>query len=72
MKSISLRFMLVLFLLIGLASILPAQTVIKVAAGTDVISGALKTAAAGSIIELTSSGGVYAETGDIIVTKDIT
>jgi len=72
MRITNLRFLLVLVLLIGLTSVLPAQTVINVAAGTDVISGALKTAAAGSIIQLTTSGGAYAESGDVIVNKDIT
>ncbi len=72
MKLNNLRFLLVLCLLIGLTSILPAQTVIKVAAGVDAISAAYATAAKGSIIELTTSGGDYIESNDITITKDIT
>jgi hypothetical protein len=72
MKLNNLRFLLVLCLLIGLTSILPAQKVIQVAAGTDVISGAMATAPTGAIIELTTSGGFYVQTGDINVTKDVT
>ena len=72
MKLNNLRFLFVLVLMIGLTGILPAQTVIQVAAGTDVISGAMATAPKGAIIELTTSGGQYVQTGDINVTKDVT
>lgn len=48
-----------------------AQTVHQVAAGTDVLKPAIDAAAAGDIIELTTSGGAYLSADQIVLDKDI-
>lgn len=50
----------------------PAGEVIQVEAGVDGIATAVASAPAGSIIELTSSGGEYIEQNDVIITKNLT
>ncbi|MGB2869486.1 MAG: T9SS type A sorting domain-containing protein [Bacteroidota bacterium] len=62
----------VLLLSIALASLLPAQPVVQVAAGVDGISAALATATSGTIIELTTSGGEYIETLNDSIKVNIT
>jgi hypothetical protein len=71
MNPKSFYFVGILFLLIGLTSILPAQT-INVAAGQDGITNALKTAPNGSTIVLTTSGGEYVESLDLTPTTVVT
>ncbi len=50
----------------------PGAEVIQIAEGTDVLSTAYAAAAEGSVLELSTSGGVYQETGVIIMDKGIT
>ncbi|HQI49675.1 MAG TPA: DUF4957 domain-containing protein, partial [bacterium] len=56
------------FLLL-LCSSLFAQTLHQVPAGSDAISTAYESAAAGDIIELTTDGGEYIEGNDLVITK---
>lgn len=62
----------VFFALIMLSGMLFSQTVHQVAAGTDVLKPAIDGAAAGDIIELISSGGLYLSADQIEIDKDIT
>ncbi len=63
---------LISFLCLFLSITAIAQTVHQVAAGTDVLKPAVDAAAAGDIIELTTSGGVYLNADQIVINKDIT
>ncbi|MBU0476265.1 MAG: DUF5123 domain-containing protein [Bacteroidetes bacterium] len=65
--------LLTAFVLLGLfSSITMAQTVHQVAEGTDVLKTAIDAAFTGDIIELTTSGGLYLSSDQIVIDKDIT
>jgi len=70
MKSKIFMLILAIFMIGGMTQ----AAVIQVAAGTDVISAAYATAAAGDVIELTTGGGdgVYIESTYFTIDKDIT
>jgi len=55
-----------------LPAVLLGQTVFPVVAGTDQIDAALATAPPGSIIELTTSGGLYKETVTAVIDRALT
>ena len=67
MKKITTLLLLMLFYCLALDS--AAQSVIKIEAGTDVISDAYETAASGDIIELVTDGGSYIESSDFVIEK---
>ncbi len=69
MKSKTLLFIAITIVLVP-ALLLGA--VIQVAAGTDQISAAVAGATAGDIIELTTDGGVYNETAQVVIDKALT
>src|SRR6056297_2427728 len=56
------KFYLTLLVLV-MAFFTANAAVIQVAEGTDVLSAAISSAADGDIIELTTDGGIYAESG---------
>ncbi|HNW60142.1 MAG TPA: DUF4957 domain-containing protein [bacterium] len=62
-------YLYLLGFLLLICSSLFAQTVYQVPAGSDAISTAYESAAAGDIIELTSDGGEYIEGNDLVITK---
>jgi len=64
--------LLLLILLASLASLLPAQTIVQVPAGTDGLAAAVAAATAGDIIELTTNGGLYTETAKLVIDKKLT
>ena len=67
------RRMIMLLAAVVLAALpAAAQTVHQVAAGTDVLKAAIDAAAPGDIIELTTSGGAYLSTDQIVLDKDLT
>ncbi len=72
MKSKLLLIPILAVILIFMCSVVTAQTVHQVAAGTDVLKPAIDAAAAGDIIELTTSGGAYLSADQIVLTKDVT
>jgi len=72
MKKLLPKILMSLLICLGLATMLPAQTVISVAAGTDGIAGALATAVDGDIIELTTSGGEYLESATLTIVVKLT
>jgi hypothetical protein len=72
MKHKLLRNAMLLFALLGLTVMLPAQNVIQVAAGDNAIGDAMLDAQAGDIIELTTSGGVYTDSATLEIMFDIT
>lgn len=55
-----------------LPAVVLGQTVFPVVAGTDQIDAALATAPPGSIIELTTSGGLYNETFTAVIDRSLT
>ncbi len=71
MKNFLLRYVAVM-LIVFLPLALSAQTTHQVAEGTDGIKAALAGAAAGDIIELTTSGGVYLENDSLVIDKGVT
>ncbi len=73
-ESMKLRNRMILTLLVMTITAVSAfsQTVIQVAAGTDVLAPAISGAAAGDIIELTTDGGIYLNSDQITLSQDIT
>ena len=65
-------FHFTLFLCVLVTTVLSAQTIHQVAAGTDGITTALNSSAAGDIIELTTSGGTYLENNTMNITYGVT
>jgi len=63
----AILFILIVAPLISLKSF--SQNIIPVSAGTDVISAAYSSAAAGDIIELVTDGGTYEESNDFVIEK---
>ncbi len=72
MKQKLLKSTMFLLLSFGLLSFISAQEVFMVEAGTDGISTALLDCQNGDIIELTTSGGMYIETGSDSIDVDVT
>ena len=72
MKTLRYLFRLSLILCFCGVSVVAAQTIHQVAAGTDVLKAAIDAAAAGDIIELTSDGGQYLSGDQIVLDKDLT
>ncbi|MBN2281079.1 MAG: DUF5123 domain-containing protein [Candidatus Marinimicrobia bacterium] len=62
-----------ILLVMAMTFFMASAAVIQVAEGTDVLSAALSSAADGDIIELTTSGGIYAESAKFSsISKSIT
>ena len=72
MKKNFLKTTMFLSLSIGFLSYASAQEIFMVEAGTDGISTALLDCQNGDIIELTTSGGIYTETGADSIDVDVT
>ena len=72
MKLNLLKSLMLLFVFLGIASYISAQEVYQIEAGTDGISTALLDVQNGDIIELTTSGGEYIETGSDSIDVDVT
>ena len=69
-----MKKLMMLFVMSFMVIALAFGAVHQVAAGTDVVSAAYASAAAGDVIELTTAGsdGVYIETVKMDIDKDIT
>lgn|GEM_PF-4960336 len=66
------KMLLFIVITIALVPALLLGAVIQVTEGVDKISAAIATASAGDTIELTTDGGVYNETAQVIVDKALT